>query len=327
MSEAKSAPDPYDIGDTSHDAALDEVQEPAPRPRGPDGKFVSAPEDGPAAHKHSKQTLRLAKDLDLPQSEIDGNSPEVLDKLVYHLSRKQAELDREHSRQTLAQRSASTAPDPKPSAPVEEDLGFDTSEYDENLIRFMRQMKKENQELKEQIGKLTGHLVEKEETTNAARIDRFFASRNNDARYGAGAAQQMDVASQAFRRRMAVLNEARQLAGDKATPDQIIAKLPEAERNIYGDSEPQPSRQPVQRTEQAPAQRNGTGPVQHGRAVSSFGNGFTPDEWNEGGLRRPTQRGHGPQEPGEAKALATAERILAERNGGGDGETDINSFL
>src|SRR5438552_1486252 len=60
-------------------------------PESPETSTEPAPE--PAKPKHFPGLVSLARDFGVDQAEIDGSTPEELDRLVSHLSRQQRRLE------------------------------------------------------------------------------------------------------------------------------------------------------------------------------------------------------------------------------------------
>ncbi len=305
MADLPSAADLYDLGDTSADPVLDSpVQSEAPPvapvageaeasasqrptpPRGEGGRFVK-PEDAPPAH--SRQTLRLARDLGISEEEIAGTSPEALDTAVYYANQALIRQGREMSRQaamTGAQErqpavQQTEAPKAPPLAP-----DFNEDDYDPGLMGVIKH-------LKQRLDRMEGLEAQRLGQDLTQQCDRAFA--RHASILGKGDYHAIKQGSPEMTRRAAVIALARSFEG----ADSVDAKIDRAVQILYGTA-----------GAAAPAET------------------ATPqaEEWRRGGVARPTHRAPSAEPPGEQKAMRTAARILREAGGGDNGVDDYDAF-
>ena len=308
MPEQPNPADQYDLGDTSADPALDSPvtseappvapaadggvatppQRPTP-PRGEGGRFVR-PEDAPPTH--SRQTLRLARDLGISDEEIAATPPDMLDDVVYHAHRHQLRLNREYTQQQALTGATAPPVQPAPAQPAPLAEGFDEEDYDPGLMGVIKA-------LKARIDQMEGFHRNQAERTVTEECDQFFAA--NEATFGKGRYHEIRQDSPEMIRRSAVISLARTLNGPT-----VATRLAKAHALLYGAT---PGEPPQPSATKAPA--------------------TTPEaeEWRRGGLARPTHRGPTAEAPGPQKAMKTAARILKEAGGGDNGTDDNDGFL
>jgi len=304
--------DQYELGDTGYDnsavlssdpatseeaPAVAPLPEPASsRPRDASGRFL--PQDGP---KHSSRTLRMAQDLGLSDQEIAETPPDMLDDVVYHMNRQAMKLAREHSTQALLQspgdRTLAQQP-PKsagqaPPEPDEEGFGALEEQLDPNLMGVIKRQAKEMKELKAMIGQLAQHEQVRQTESMAQQIDRAFEGLGEAYQgiLGKGRGIELQADSPHYARRLAVLAEV-QRANTPGTMEQQITK---AVKTLYGDRGPKQAAQPA------------------GRQPAARRNGYSAEEWERGGLARPTQRAGAAEPPGDQKAMRTAAAFMREQ--------------
>lgn len=273
----------------------------------------SPPQATPVKHQHSRRTLAMAADLGMPQAEIDSSTPEELDAAVYHANRAFILAREQHYRQAAPQQEQ-----PKTALPKEEDLPWGEWDADGTgvprqgkdadialgIVNVLKQQAKELKELKAQLGHISQRDYVREVETTADKIDRYFDAQDA-AMFGKGPSRAMPDTDE-YSRRLAVATEAQRLAGgDKATRDQVLAKLDVARRKLY----PGAPSQTVPPEEQELAER----PVppkdpENGR--------FTKQQqrWLEAGLVKPTHRANA-EEPKGVQRATNALRAKFEEAG------------
>jgi len=321
----------YDLGDTSigsegqPDAPVRERDpktgrflplEPTPEPTeatstlqaGAEPAAASAQSAAPVPQsKHPSYLLQQAREFNLDDEEIEGMSTNVLGKVVHRLMREQlafrAELDKER---TLVHGQVRTPP---PEAkPEEEDFDIDfgvdpetgrkmtAADFNPNLVHafksLTRQQRAENKRLQEELSKRDQRDQQRDEVRAAAIYDSAFAALGPDYEpiFGKAAGRDMDPNSPEFRRRILVLTEA-QADPRQHTVAQARARIKKAAELIAPvKANPNPYAEVPKKGEPAKP-TNGVKPR------------ISEEEWNEGGLARPTARKVDDEPPGEAKAV------------------------
>jgi hypothetical protein len=263
--------DQYDLGpvlEAYNDGtpAVEGVQPAAPAapaaaapPRAANGRFLSPEEAAAAApaapatpagtvHQHSRYFLRKAADLGISQAVVNAKTPDELQDLI-------ADLEADHARRVAEERTnevllhndtrtpaerAAGAPLPRPRDLDDVDLGVDAEDMQDgfigNLTSTLKGLKKELRETREQLAEMVRRDQARASDTNAAHIDRTFAKLGPKwaAIIGEGDVGAMQQASPEFKRRCAIVADARKAAGPKATVEQICARIPAAANDLYG---------------------------------------------------------------------------------------------
>lgn len=289
-----------------------ELPDDNPKPITPAAPKTAAPA-APASEtppRHSRRLVQMAQDLGFSRADIDGSSSDELDAAVYHANRA-LHVERERQYRETAQQAATAPRTGAAPPPSEDDLPWGEivdpttqerraakdADIAEPLVRVLRDQAKAIKELREQVAYLGQTEQRREVETTADRIDRFFAGQDK-ATFGEGAGQEMADGPE-YARRVAVLREAERLAGPKATKAQMLAKLNQASKNLFGTAAPAapipPSAPPPDRTREA-----------NGR--------FTQEQerWIEAGVAKPTHRA-GAEEPlGKQRAINKLTSLMNE---------------
>lgn len=308
-----SLADVYDIGEPDLDAALpaEPVPPSEPKPAAPAEPAAQPAEqarraDGTFGHKHPRYLLHQAKDLGMDPAEVAALSTDELGEAVAA----QAAWAVGRARQDTLRNSIDQprqAPEPlvrrEPESAAEEiDWGQDESgrklsdrDYLPPIagaIRTTRALEKRIAELEKRLGDLGEREVRREANSHFDRVDQTFAKLNDlEAVLGKGGRHDLERESPEMQRRMAVLESAKRLAGENATLEQQLAKVPQAARLLFGD-------------------RPAAAPEKPDRAAV--------ERWNEAATARPTHREGALELPkGKAAAVKAVAQALRDRNGTG----------
>lgn len=320
--QLKALEDEYAFDDTG----IDDPSPPQPAPASPSPSGTSgapAPTAGQPVEEAPKRDARLAA-----RAEAYGISPaEIAEMSDAELRRAVGYLDRlEATRQRIDREPAPAAPQPQ-AADDDVDIGlteFDEEKnptgYDPNLVKLLKAQAKEIAALKKRLGGIEEIEQRRADESRADWLDRVFESvAKNDpeiaAVIGGGGRADLDPEGLEMAARLVVLRKAAQLAGDpeRITGDHIV----EATRAVAKKpSAPQQSANPP-----AAVVANAQS---HGAAVGRP----TVEEWEQGGLARPTHRVGSPEPKGQKraeKAVAEKMRGMGMDPGpiGGDEEDDL----
>lgn len=309
---ARSVLDEYELGDTGLDPAHDSPAAPAPAaapaaeaaaPEAPAATPPPAARPAAAKHEHNETVARMAADLGVPQAEIDQTPPDQLGRLVYHLNR-QAQLSRgtqltpppgQLSPPTQLPRDPGTGrflpkgAEPPAAVAPEDDLGLPEGEYDPALVKVLKEQRAEIRRLKgleQRIEHLSRREQKREVETVADRFDKKFAE--HEAVFGRGRGRELDGNSAEYQRRIAVLA---QIDRDPR-PGSFEQKFDRACQLLFGTLAPAPAPAPAAAPAADELRRR-------------------QEQYDRGGLARPTHRGQEPR--GERKALQTAARVMREQ--------------
>lgn len=128
------------------------------------------------------------------------------------------------------------------------------------------------------------------------RVDQVFADQPKfSSVIGTGPRHKLPKGGPALKRRAAVLAEAWRLAGQNATEEQRLEKVPKVLEEMFGDlvaAQPEPTPAPVQAAE--------------------------VERWNNGATARPTHRAGAPEPKGRQAAVKAVQNILRERSQNGE---------
>ena len=264
---------------------------PATPPRDPDtGRFV------PQKHTHSAYLTRMAQDMGLSHDEIDSRDSDSLGMLVYHLQEHTRALHEQFRRETPPNTQPPYQPQQPAAAvpPPEEDLGLG-EEFDPRLTSAMKKILAENQklagevaQLKQNMGTMAQRDSARHQLTINQRIDAFFSTKDQQT-FGTGNVHSLQRDGIEFRRRSAVVNDAKLIEGD-AESGALEAKLERALKELF------PSSAPPAPTPPEPGAKR-----------------YTQEEWDKGGVAPPTHR-QGSEAKGPRKAIIELDKFLRERN-------------
>lgn len=264
-------------------------------------KFVAAPaaqEQPPAPQAHPEYLARRAADLGISREEIEGTPTSELRQIIRDYQLDALMNERRLAFEQASQPAAVASQAQAAAAPPPEDYG-ELENLNPDLTRILRAQADTIRQLQARLDRVEPLAGASAQETQNQRLDRAFGVLNNGTRYGA---DRPDPRSAEMGRRLAVLNEAQRLAGPKASLEQVVSKLREADRNIYGDA---PQTEPTQdRTAQQ-------------------------DRWNRGGLVKPTHRvGASELKPeGVEKARESVADYLAKNGSTTDQPTSMDEFL
>jgi len=264
----------------------------------------------------------MAFDYGIPDAEINDMSPAELERSVFHMHRLAQNLRRDNDRQQIMQQATEPkfdqnliAREPGTETPrdpgVDEELGFDPTEYDPHIVGALKRLAKENKELRGLVGQVVQREQFRQNVEVGNRIDKAFFSLGEAFKpyFGDLPMAQMTKADAEGHRRMAVLKVVEGMAKEPGTLEQKISK---AAKLLYPTTAPEPRQT---RTE-PPAQTNGTR--------------ISPEEWEAARVARPTHRGGAPEpkEKGYDAAVKGVARAMQDMQASGDtsGETSLDGF-
>lgn len=242
----------------------------------------------PAKPKHSKGMIRLGRSLGFTDAEMDAMAEEDLaDELV--------------GRQAHVAAEAKAKPAPKAEekpAEWEPDFGdVDLSEVDDNIVKAMKKLAKDNHALRTQLTAKAEEETHRARVTMSERLDGLFSAHPD--MFGSGPSAKISARSKEAARRGSVLHQMDRIAklNGRADPEADFAAACE---QIGFELKAAPKEEA-----DAEAQR-----------------------WAKAGLARPQSRRDEPVPKGEARAEAAAEAAL-ERGGytvGSDKTTRLEDF-
>ncbi len=324
--------DPFDLGDTSL-PPFEVPDKPVP-PKDPvTGKFVSTtpqPAQGtptpPPAVQHPDYLVEQARFYGYSDADLADMTTTALSRAVA-VSFRQYQAQMSQQRQLLERLGQEvTQPQPKPEPePVDEWAALEQQlePYDppvrDAIKRSMKVARDAEARAKAAEDRLTTEFKTRDEAAtkektaqNAQLLDRAFARlAEKDARYktmfGVESAATLNAQSPEMRRRRNAMAEAG-VSIDNVNPHTVVRQLQAAADlwNAPAAPEPAPAPNPY-----APQPR--TAPV----------NGvITPEEWQRGGVARPSNRNGAPEPDGKEKAVQNLTAKLRE-SGQLDNDPDI----
>ncbi len=309
MSQADAAlNDQYaaaDLGDHEFDPELDTPlvpASPAKVPKDPKtGRFTKQVVE--SAQQHSKSLSKLAKDYGFSDEEIAESSSEQLHERIHdrHVERQRWQSDRAEQRyiqNTPDGASVAQTPVPQTSSAGQPQSGkvsdpspesepaFDRQQYDDGLVKvldYLLDKVKEVGILRLQVAQHHGHIQGQIVRTATQQYDEAYA--RHPALFGTKSFDKLDKKSPEMLKRYAIHNliTSEAFKGEKGTIQELVDK---ATGILFGTTEEEPPQTPI------PRPRNGRP---------------TPEEWDSGGLARPTQR----SSPPEPKGTRRAERAVS----------------
>jgi hypothetical protein len=223
----------------------------------PPGATPAAP-----SQKHNPRTLALAAQLGIPDAEIANLPPDRLDDAVFFLTR---------------QRLSSPTPQGPPPAPTpeEEPLTIDwgqgedgrpvsESEINPGIVNAIKSIAKENRDLKKQ---LTQTVQAQSGRSFDDTMDAAFANAPPQL-FGKGPLRALAQDGEEAARRQSVVALAMNWAGAKATPEQVAALLPKAQKTLFGFTQT-PVPQPAQLTDEEKRAKESAYIQQHAHAATT----------------------------------------------------------
>lgn len=232
----------------------------------------------------------------MSDDEIESSDPEQLKAIVEHETRRLIQ-EREYNRtfegegqRRTANLDGSIKESPKPTNEDGIDFGVDESAYDPKFFNQLRSIIKDRDtriaKLEEKLEAVEKHARRQADEAIYEQCDRAFA--RHEKVLGKGGRYDIDPNSAEYERRMAVLASVQRDKG----PGTLAHKIDRAVKRLYGAVTSSPS-EPVEEE---------LSPPPNGR--------FTKEQWNGGGLNRPTHRSGLPEPKGEKRAMrAVAERM------------------
>ena len=243
--------------------------------RDPDtGRFL------PTKHTHSRRLTQMALDLGLSKQYVDETPSDQLDDVVYHLNRKVIDLHdqfrRETPRDDYRQQQAAVPPPPEAEPELDPDVHPSISG------KFGRVDKKLSRidALEREVETLRQREQVRENQSWADRADGVFA-KLDPGYWGTGAGNTLQGTSAEFLRRKDAFIAAR--ASDE--PGSFEDKL----RRVCERANPPPAPAAVQAKT------------------------YTPEEYAQAGVARPTRRNGAPEPKGRISAIREIDRMLKEK--------------
>lgn len=269
---------------------------------GQTGAFIKAPEPvpAPAVAEHPQWLVQAALDYGIDEDEIASTPTSALTKQVKKFNRLQQKFAEENNlARTLQERPLSVpgtgAGDAHSPAPQSDDLGIDENEIAPAIVTVLKRLQGEVASLRQALGEVKNFQERREHESLTAFADRLFNEHGNKMAVGEGRITDLPDNSAAVRIRNSVIAHARLLAGAKASPRQIVQKIPDALREL-GLSAPQVVQGELSKS------KNG----------KTKGQAFAPEEWRAAALQQPTHRSGANEPKGEQRAIQNLEKKMGE---------------
>lgn len=271
-------------------------QEQPERERDEHGRFIPKKPSAPmASASHPRGLAAMARDLGVPDEQIQGMTTEHLDNLVFHLNQQRFTfLENERTRTAQSERQQQPVEEPEP------DIGMEEADYDPKLVAAMKKLAKENQALRKEFKQLNEQRISDEQRRRDESIDDAFLSlpANRQAIYGSGRIGALTPAELA--RRNAVLAIAQHQRGS------IKQKIQQADNILYGDHPEQPpAAQPT----------NGSAYVEEELAKRR-------ESWPNAPVARPTSRASEGEPPSLKKARDSFKKRMREMEDANEDSND-----
>lgn len=288
------------------------------------GRFVKR-----EAAEHPAGLVRRAAELGMSDDEITNATTSQLDSMVYHLNQQALAEARTSAQASVLERVRSerdtdsgapaashdgAGPGAGQSGAPEPLIHLDEEAFHPDLIaglkKFAEPLVAKIKSLEAQVAGLAQRDNARTQETVNERIDRAFQQLGDEGNFGTGPVADLSNDDPQYARRIAVLNEARRMAGSKGTVSQQLAKIKAAAERLYGTKPtPKPAGEPYGSPEPA---------------KPSNGSRITAEDWKAGGLARPTNRDT--EEPPSAKKAERAVANYMKENGMND-RPGMDSFL
>lgn len=296
----------YNLDDSAFDAELDgdPTDFTPPAPKAPDAKPAPPkdPETGRfVARKHSPALVAKAAKLGVSQATLDEIAPEDL---AAYLAVEA--FERSHAapkaESTVHVDSSPAIAGKEPAADALDLSGLDDG-YDPTIRDLFKKMAAKIEALEQGHGQVNDYIRRQASEQATSQTDLGFEDLGDGAERlfgkGAGIALQGKPESQAaFKRRMAVVNS---LRADPIKGVSIRQAVKQRAGELFGDLIADAPAAPPAPKDDAPKPR------------------YTPDEWQQAGLPRPTHRNGSPEPKGEKKATKAVAAFLRERGNPADG--------
>lgn len=326
-------PADYDIDASRKDLKTEGSDPNLPGGRRPDGTFLPAgggeQPPTPPESKHPGYLVEFARDFGFTDAEIDGMSTDQLGRSVQILRTRDQARQRQLSAEWQLQnpRPTPAAPPPPPPEP-EISLGIDEEEYSPEMVKLVKQTRldsiKENRKLREELEALKAQQAQVQQTATANHLDAAFDTLGDTYEhvYGAGSGTILEQSEpDAVERRIQAIKavaRAYHIDPFKVSPKVLGAKIKEYSAKIY---QPKPST-PAKPPEHDPYKGLGSG-------TNGGAKRFTQEDWDRGGVSRPTARQTESEPDGELKAVRNLEKRLAESGKGSSipSESELDGFL
>ena len=299
------------LEDSNFDPDLDMEPEPAEKPAAPAAPKAATPQ-------HSKQTLRMARDLGLSADHIAATSPEDLDDEVYWRHRQLLEHQDDMRRVQHQQQAARPAQAPAPAAPAREEFDWGTRDDGTKMteadyvprvaeaIKRAAHLEKKQQEMETQLSAMRQESQASKARSVAEVIDTAFESlgENYESFLGKGPAAGLGQDQKAeYMQRMSVLFKAGLDPDNLPHPDVVRQKISNAAQKLYGQAVRAPAA-----TAEPPDER-----LASRRA-----------DWDQAGLVRPTSRGGSNEPKGESRAIKAVRAHMMEKGLNGESIDEAN---
>ena len=283
-------------------------------------------ERGQFAPEHPPEIVEIAQTFGLSDATIQTLTPAMLRATIRDMRRREVAEQQHRSRAD----AVDAAPRPvvpvqrAPEPPAEEDLPFDTTVVDPDIVAFLRQSRKEMREMREKLGQSEERVRQGEARQMHDVIDDAFAAMpDHVAFFGDEAGAELAATDPKMKRRVAVINAAGLAAGDGQRA--IKRKIMQAVKDVYPDGVPKPGAKPGK---PAPAGRPDPY-TQAGANVPEDDERLTEAEWRQAQVERPTRLTPPKEKPGPKRAMRSVDRYLKQNlpdDYEGDGD-EKNGFL
>ncbi len=285
--------DQYEIGDETTVVETPVSESPPPTiettPRDSQGRFVSTSTPEATTPSHPAYLVRMAEGLGFTKDEIAGIPPEALGLAVAKVNEVRRQDERTASIERTHHEARQAAP--PPDAAPKDDFDLSSEEFDDRLVKVLKRQEKDLQALRAELNQLrTSELIRHNETLTQ-KMDRLFAK--NPKLFGEGPGKKLPKDSPELKRRLAVLRDMDTIgSGDE---EERYEKSLDA---LYPESKVKPPEPPP---DKALEERK--------------------EQWNRGGVARPTHRNGAPEPKGRHKAEQSVESLLKEMGSSGSEET------
>lgn len=308
--ETAPASPPLNAAGLPYDPATGRLLPRTPREQQPE------PEPEPTPEPPRKTHMQLvAEDLGIDH---EGMSEDALVGAVRAVQRSLKQLrEAESFRSDMHGATDRRNREPEPAAVPEQsdDIDFGITPAEEETIhpdvlalikRTLGASHKKIQALEREVKGLRAGFDQQVSETNTGRIDKALLAIG-DARLGKGRRAELQDGSAEVKRRKAVVAQAVELAGPKASIHQVCAKIKEAHALLYGE----PVAAPAPKAAQQPGAPKPA---------------YTEEQWQNASLRRPTHR-VGSQEPnGVVKAVQAIADLQREAGGASSEPDSVDDF-
>jgi hypothetical protein len=294
-SEVATPPETADLG-LLGSAPIETPRDPATGRFIPQEAPVETPVEVPVKPQHPQHILDAAAYFGLADDDVAELPTQKLSDMLWKMKLRQDENRKQAALQRTIQ-DGQVRPLPPEVPPVEGELGLGDLEadLDPRMANLLKKLAKENKELRQSQGQLVEQEQRRTARSNAEIFDDGFEALGApyEKFFGKGSGLEMQPNDPFRKRRMAILGAANLSSED--SPKMMQKKIKAAALEMYGPA-----------VEVAPANDYNAIPSANGNGkpkAPAVKPKFTEEEYREGALEVPTNRGGGELPPGEEKAL------------------------